>query len=367
MRIGLVIYGSLETVSGGYLYDRKLVAYLQAAGDNVEIISLPWRNYTAHLGDNFSQGLIERLRGDFDLLLEDELNHPSLFWANRRRGEGRKTPIVSIVHHLKCSEQRPAWQNSIYRLFEKQYLESVDGFVFNSQATQESVEALVGGGRPWVKAYPAGDRAGLSVTAEEIQQRVEAGRPLRLLFVGNVIPRKGLDTLLEALGQVKAEWMLTVAGSLTVDSGYAAQIKTKVADEFSARVRLLGAVDEAVITDCYLHSDVLVVPSSYEGFGIVYLEGMGAGLPAIATTAGGASEIVTSGRDGYLMAPGDAKALAEHIEALGRDRGLLLRMSLAARERFLAEASWDESMGKIRGFLVSFANSAGRVSDPPLR
>ena len=53
MKIGFVIYGSLNTVSGGYLYDRKLVEYLHAQGDTVEIISLPWRNYGAHLMDNF--------------------------------------------------------------------------------------------------------------------------------------------------------------------------------------------------------------------------------------------------------------------------------------------------------------------------
>ena len=54
MKIGFVIYGSLDTLSGGYLYDRKLVEYLRAQGDTVEIISLPWRNYAAHLTDNFS-------------------------------------------------------------------------------------------------------------------------------------------------------------------------------------------------------------------------------------------------------------------------------------------------------------------------
>ena len=52
MRIGLVIYGSLDTISGGYLYDRKLVEFLLHHGDQVEIISLPWRDYTRHLMDN---------------------------------------------------------------------------------------------------------------------------------------------------------------------------------------------------------------------------------------------------------------------------------------------------------------------------
>ena len=52
MKIGLIIYGSLDTLSGGYLYDRKLVEYLRSQGDTGEIISLPWRNYPVHWLDN---------------------------------------------------------------------------------------------------------------------------------------------------------------------------------------------------------------------------------------------------------------------------------------------------------------------------
>ncbi|MDK1029643.1 MAG: glycosyltransferase family 1 protein, partial [Anaerolineae bacterium] len=118
MRIGFVIYGSLDTLSGGYLYDRKLVDYLRENGDKVEIISLPWRNYAAHLADNFHF----RLPPDLDLLIQDELNHPSLLSANSRP---RKYPVISLVHHLRCSEQRPAWGNWLYGSIEKRYLNSV--------------------------------------------------------------------------------------------------------------------------------------------------------------------------------------------------------------------------------------------------
>ena len=85
MKIGLIIYGRLDTLSGGYLYDRKLVEHLEAAGDEVEIVSLPWEGYGRSLLHNFWFALAEQLRlADFDLLLQDELNHPSLFWLNRR-------------------------------------------------------------------------------------------------------------------------------------------------------------------------------------------------------------------------------------------------------------------------------------------
>ena len=90
MKIGFLIYGSLDTLSGGYLYDRKLVEYLRAQGDTVEIISLPWRNYAAHLTDNFSF----KLPSNLDILIQDELNHPSLIAANRGK---HPYPIVSAL------------------------------------------------------------------------------------------------------------------------------------------------------------------------------------------------------------------------------------------------------------------------------
>ena len=61
MHLGLVVYGSLETVSGGYLYDRKLVEHLESCGDEVEVISVPWRPYGRALLDNLSPALFERL------------------------------------------------------------------------------------------------------------------------------------------------------------------------------------------------------------------------------------------------------------------------------------------------------------------
>jgi hypothetical protein len=62
-----------------------------------------------------------------DLLLQDELNHASLFLLNRRLRKEVRYPLVSIVHHLRSSERRPTWQNTLYRRIERNYLESMDG------------------------------------------------------------------------------------------------------------------------------------------------------------------------------------------------------------------------------------------------
>ncbi|HLO16277.1 MAG TPA: glycosyltransferase family 4 protein, partial [Anaerolineales bacterium] len=101
---------------------------------------------------------------------------------------------------------------------------------------------------------------------------------------------------------------------------------------------------------------LLVVPSSYEGFGIVYLEGMCFGLPAIGTTAGAAGEIIEDGQTGYLIEPDDSASLAARLKSLAEDRGLLTRLSTNARKRYLRQPSWEGTAANIRNFLYSFVN-----------
>lgn len=351
MKIGLVIYGSLDTLSGGYLYDRMLVGFLRAQGDTVELISLPWRNYLSHLADNLSF----RLPAGLDILIQDELNHPSLLSANKLP---HPYPLISLVHHLRCSEHRPAWQNAFYRVVERRYLRSVDGFIFNSGTTRGVVHALVDSTKPNVVAYPPTDRFGdgLSADATEAAGRICArsseDSPLRLLFIGNVIPRKGLHTLLNALIRLpKGSVQLDVVGSLITDPTYAAEMQKRAGRVNPASIRFHGPVNNDPLAALLKTSHVLVVPSSYEGFGIVYLEGMAFGLPAIGTTAGAAPEIIEEGRTGYLIDPDDDQALASHLTALAMDRELLTRLSLNAWQRYRQQPKWQQTAASIRTFL----------------
>ena len=349
MKIGLIIYGRLDTLSGGYLYDRKLVAHLQNSGDTVDIISLPWEGYGRSLLHNSWFALQEQLRqAEFDILLQDELNHPSLFWLNGRLRGQVPYPIISIVHHLRCSEARPRWQNRLYRLVERRYLASVDGFIFNSQTTRQVVQSLVGDGQPHVVALPAGNRFAAALTSQQIAARAAQPGPLRLLFVGNLIPRKGLHTLLAALAQLpQDDWQLDVVGDTAVHPRYSQQIQPML----TANVTLHGVLRDDALAQKMAASHLLVVPSSYEGYGIVYVEGMGFGLPAIAGRRGAAHEIMTEGVDGFLVDEGETAVLAHHLHTLHHNRNQLSQMSLAAQQRFQSHPTWQQSMSQIRHYL----------------
>ncbi len=357
MKIGLAIYGSLDTVSGGYLYDRKLVAYLRSRGDELSIISLPSGNYFSHLLDN----LRFRLPHGLDVLIEDELVHASLLVANSARLSSLSVspyPVISLVHNLHSSEQRASWENSIYRRIETSHLRSVDGHIFNSAATRASVHALVGDKIPYIIASPGGDRLG-TLDLEKVMQRNSVGGPLRLLFLANVTPLKGLHVLLDALSRLPAgTCTLDVAGSLTVDASYAKRMQEQAA-ALSSPVTFHGILDGAPLIDLLARSQVLVLPSFYEGFGIAYLEGMAFGLPAIGTNAGAIPQMIANGENGYLISPGDASALAKLIEGLAADRQLLVRLSSNALNYFHSCATWEQSAEKIRSFLLEMVSSAG--------
>jgi glycosyltransferase involved in cell wall biosynthesis len=352
MRIGIVIYGSLDVLSGGYLYDRKLVEYLRRQGDSVEIISLPWRNYAAHLMDNFWF----RLPKNADVLIQDELNHPSLIFANQGK---HPYPVVSLVHHLRCSELRPQWQNIFYQTFEKKYLQSVDGFIFNSRTTLGVVNQLIGISKPNLVAHPPTDRFGGPISEQESIERAKRDE-FRILFLGNVIYRKGLHILLEAVKCLRQppepveglKFRVDVVGGLDSEPAYTKQIQGFItANHLSSFVFLHGALDNQPLIEMYKHAHVMVVPSSYEGFGIAYLEGMCFGLPAIGTTAGAAGEIISDAVDGFLIKPGDARSLTHRLKFLRENRDALIRMSLAARRRYLRQPKWEETAGQIREFL----------------
>jgi glycosyltransferase involved in cell wall biosynthesis len=359
VRLGFTIYGSLDHISGGFVYDRNLVRHLQEQQDQVDVVSLPWRAYGLSLLDNFSGGARRRLAGpSWDLLLQDELVHPSLFLLNRwlRR---RRVPIIALVHHLRCREQRPAWQNCIYRTIEQLYLASVDAFVCVSRTTRQDVESLVGSGKPVVIATPGGDGLPGEVSREQIEARCAAPGPVRIIFAGSLIPRKELHTLLAALARLRREdWHLTAAGSLNADPAYVRAIRRQLDSlKLADQVTLPGNLSREGLAARLAASHLLAVPSSYEGFGIVYLEAMRFGVPAIASTAGAAHEIITPGQDGFLVPPGDAAALAACLQLLLQDRPRLLAMSLAAREKAAGFPTWEQSAARVRSFLQNFKAS----------
>jgi glycosyltransferase involved in cell wall biosynthesis len=340
MRLGLIIYGGLDTLTGGYLYDRMLVEHLRSLGDEVDIVSIE----QSMDGDEAHQVADDILSKGYDLILEDELCHPSLIEINYElRRSGIK--LVSIVHHLSCCAVRSDKKRP--ECLEREYLGTVDGFIFSSRSTRDSVISLLGHDVEGVVAHPGKDH--LVVSSDPLSPLPPP--PLRMLFVGNVVPHKGLDVLIRAMDGLK-DVSLTVIGELGVDPDHVSFLREIISElELDEHVTMLGRTSDCVLREHYLHDHLLVVPSFYEGYGIVYAEAIGHGMPVIAGTEGGAREVVRDGKDGFLVRPGNVAELRRGIKAFRDHPEMWGEMRMNALDRFKELSTWGESMRLARGFL----------------
>lgn len=188
---------------------------------------------------------------------------------------------------------------------------------------------------------------------------------VRILYVGRISPEKGLHVLFAAFSEIcrrnprvrltavggssiaRHEWELSdgpwTRGLDRFYSGdYAQMLKDSLDPDAAERVTMTGFVLHDELIEHYRTADLLVCPSVWdEPFAVPPLEGMAAGLPVVASAAGGFVECVEHGKTGFLVPPGDSHALAEAISSLAEDRELRERLGAAARDRALELYSFD--------------------------
>lgn len=160
-----------------------------------------------------------------------------------------------------------------------------------------------------------------------------AGRPPTILSVARQYPRKDTRSLIAAMPAVRAS--VPDARLRVVGGGPELPALRRLADRLrlGRAVELAGEVgDRRAVRDAYGAADVFALPSLQEGFGIVFLEAMAAGLPVVAARAGAAPEVVPEERAGLLVPPRDPEALGAALVRLLTDAGLRTRLGAGGRE-----------------------------------
>jgi glycosyltransferase involved in cell wall biosynthesis len=215
---------------------------------------------------------------------------------------------------------------------------------------------------------------------------------VRILFVGRISPEKGVHVLFEAFNEVwrrnprvrltlvggpsiaRGEWELSDAPwTRGLDRFYAGDysqlLQESLDPDAAGQVTMTGFVPHDEIVEHYRTADLLVCPSVWnEPFAVPPLEGMAAGLPVVASAAGGFVECVEDGKTGFLVPPGDSQALAEAISSLVEDRELRERLGAAGRGRALDLYSFDSMASAFENCMrvaVVQAHRGGR-GVPPL-
>jgi phosphatidylinositol alpha-mannosyltransferase len=183
------------------------------------------------------------------------------------------------------------------------------------------------------------------------------GEPLRIVFIGQAVERKGLPVLLRAFEALRDH----VPATLTLVGASAGEVAHMMLD--GRGVTALGKVSEARKLAELANADVVCAPSLHgESFGMVLTEAFAAGAPVIASDIPGYRDVLRDGVDGRLVAPGDALALAEALRAVALDQGLRTRMALASRER-AERFAWPNVAAEV---LESYER-AGRIGRPATR
>ena len=305
--ITFVIPGWLDTPTGGYIYDRRIIEGMRTAGVHVDVTrlaaSFPFPDQKALRHAARKLGSIP----DGTVVVVDGLAGGAMP-VNIER-EATRLRLVALVHHPLARETGLSADKALaLEISERQTLESVRHVVVTSEATATLLTQDFGVASTRITVVEPGTDPAIRA----------AGSPdawLELLCVASVTPRKGHMTLMRALGQLRdLDWHLTCVGSLHRDAATARAVEHAVGvSQIRDRVTFTGELNDAAkLAPYYDRADVFVLPTEYEGYGMAVAEALARGLPVISTPTGGISDLV--GPDaGILVAPGDADALARAL------------------------------------------------------
>ncbi|OKY78355.1 MAG: Glycosyltransferase, RfaG family [Candidatus Methanohalarchaeum thermophilum] len=344
IKIGLIVYGNLNQKSGGYLYDRRLIDYLRKKDTEIQIFPIRKPKNLFENKKTSSRLLKSILDKKIDLLLQDELTHASLTNLNNRLRE-KEVKLVSIVHHLGYLSDRCKFRKKLHKQIEKNYIKTVDNYIFNSKSTKKTVQNIKKDIKKDVIAYPGKDNFNYETKYHMTREKI------KLLFVGNILPHKCLDILIKSLGLLDIPIELNIVGKKLDKKYMELLIKKTQKLGINNKVDFLGYLNKKELKEQYIDNDILILPSKFEGYGLVVVEAMGFGNPVIATNRGGPTELIEDKENGYLVEPNNPKKISNYISKFYEDKEKIKNFGKTSKEKFKRLTTWNKSLSNIWDFL----------------
>jgi D-inositol-3-phosphate glycosyltransferase len=265
-----------------------------------------------------------------------------------------RVPVVQMFHTLalvkaQAMDDSLNGEGQARELAERAAVGIADRIVAASEIELSDLMTLYGADPEKVRVVPLGVDTTVFRPLRQADARAALGRDaceFMILFVGRIEQVKGIDVLLEAVGDLlrgrrdlqRRTCLVVVGGAIDPnadgsESDKIAELRAMVdAHGIAQNVDFVGSLDQQELGLYYAAADVCAVPSLTESFGLVALEAMACGTPVVATRVGGLQTVVT-GDSGLLVPPNDAEALADAIASLLDDMALRLQLSAGARAR----------------------------------
>jgi D-inositol-3-phosphate glycosyltransferase len=306
--------------------------------------------------------------------------------ANRLR-RSWKIPFVQMFHTLAELKDRVAQtpaerEPERRRACEGEVMASADRLIAATLQEQQDMAQAYGANPAKMAIVPPGVDLNRFKPMPQVDARTYLGMPPEhrtILFVGRIQPLKGIDTLIRALALLREQTpglaenlcVCIIGGDPNPDSEQEQaelQRLKRLQDELEIGdlVTMLGAKEQDTLVYYYAASEMVVMPSLYESFGMVALEAMACGTPVIATDVGGLSFNIEDGYNGYLVPGRDPQAMADKIALLLKYR--ILRDQLAEQAgAWVSRYSWpniaEELLEVFEQTLAQYNSSTGSRGD----
>lgn len=329
--------------TGGEIYNMHLLAAAERLGIDVERVALSdnpvdrwlcehrgvWR---LRRGANFFHLLILMWRYRHTCVMVDAWLTP-LLWPGIRL---LHRPYFVMVHHLCADLHQHALARRWEGFCERQLLAGARHILTVSQSSKRQVDSRTNGMVPVGIVNPGFE--------SRVESRREGGNSLRLLFVGKSTRAKGVVDLVHAVSRLPQtlNWRLDIVGSNKVEPDTLEEMRAICRQHnLEDRVALHGQLDNSSLRMLYASSDIFVLPSYWEGYGIVLLEAMSYGLAVVASDVGAIPEVVKNGHTGLLVPPGDVDALQATISRLLEDAALRRELAENGLDFIKRHHDWD--------------------------
>ena len=350
--IDLIVPGPPDQSTGGYIYDAEMVRQLENQGWRVRVHGLPGEfPVPDDLARNALASLLESLEAGTTAIVDGLAlgGLPEVVEPHRTR-----LRMIGLVHH-PLGDETGLEQNLRRQLHESEAraLKAMCGVIVTSPYTARRL-TILGVNPDRIRVVEPGvQKAPMAATPSDPEARArDCDRNWQLLCVASLTPRKGQDVLVEALQTLAHRpWTCRLVGSTTRDPDFARKVAEGITESgLDERIIMTGEKPREALEEEWHRADLAILPSHFEGFGMVVTEALARGLPVITTTGGALADTLPTGA-GMAVTPGSVEELAEALDDWLTRPELRDRLYRGAAGTRNGLPDWAESGRLFAGFL----------------